>query len=98
MEKRLLFLILYLLVPVSSDAADVSGFVRNASNQPLAGAKVVYVCKENSFTATTNNYGRYRVRGLPNVTWCNVTVNGTETSPATKINSGTGNKEVNLRL
>lgn len=98
MEKRILFLILSLLIPVAAQAADISGFVRNANNQSVANAQVEYICNGKSYGATTSSYGRYRVRGLPNVTWCNVTVNGGNTSPATKINSGSGSKEVNLRI
>jgi hypothetical protein len=98
MEKRILFLILSLLTPVAAYAADISGFVRDASNQPVAKAKVQYICNGKPYKATANNYGRYRVRGLPNVTWCNVTVNGANTTPVTKINSGSGSKEVNLRI
>ncbi|RKZ96347.1 MAG: hypothetical protein DRQ43_04405 [Gammaproteobacteria bacterium] len=100
MEKRILFLILPLLTPVVVHAADISGFVRNAGNQPMAGAEVQYFCngKPDPYSATTNSYGRYRVRGLPNVTWCSVKVNGGQTSPAMKINSGSGSKEVNLRI
>lgn len=96
MEKRIAFLILPLLTP--AHAADISGFVRNISNQPVTGVEVKYSCKENPYTAITNSYGRYRVRGLPNVTWCSVKVNGDQTSPDIQINSGSGSKEVNLRI
>ena len=98
MEKRILFLILPLLTPVVAHAADISGFVRNASNQPVVGAKVKYVCNGKTYPAKTNSYGRYRVRGLPNVKWCSVTVNGGPISPVKKINSGSGSKEVNLSI
>lgn len=94
----MVFLILPLLTPAVAHAADISGFVRNTSNQPVAGVKVQYSCKENPYTAITNSYGRYRVRGLPNVTWCKVEVKGGQISPDMQINSGSGSKEVNLRI
>jgi hypothetical protein len=97
MEKQILFLIL-VLTPISAFAADISGFVRNASNQPKSNVMVEYICKGKPYSDATNSYGRYRVRGLPNVTWCSVTVDGAPTTPATKINSGSGSKEVNLRI
>lgn len=96
MEKRTLFLTLFLLTPVAAYAADISGFVRNAKNQPVPGANVEYKCGEKTYPGTTNKYGRYRVSGLPNVTWCSVTVKGKEISK--QINSGSGSKEVDLRI
>lgn len=96
MEKRIFFLILCLLIPVAVYAADVSGFVRNVNNQPVKGAKVEYKCGEKTYDGKTNKYGRYRVTGLPKVTWCSVKVNGKEVSK--KINSGSGSKEVDLRI
>ena len=95
MDKRILFLITLLFSPVVTYAADVSGFVRNANNQPLPGAKVDYKCKGATYSAVTNQYGRYRVSGLPDVKFCDVTVNGK--SMPRKINSGSGSKEVDLR-
>lgn len=96
MEKRILFLILSLLTPVAAYSADISGFVRNASNQPVPDARVEYKCGEKTKEAMTNSYGRYRVRGLPNVTWCSVEVNGIEIFR--QLNSGSGSKEVDLRI
>lgn len=96
MEKRILFLILCLLIPVAAYAADVSGFVRNTKDKPVPGARVEYKCVEKTYDGKTNKYGRYRVTGLPKVTWCSVKVNGKEVSK--KINSGSGSKEVDLRI
>lgn len=96
MDKRILFLILFLLTPAAAYAADISGFVRKANNQPVPGAKVVYKCGEKTYDGKTNKYGRYRVSGLPKVTWCNVEVNGKKMPK--RINSGSGSKEVDLRI
>lgn len=96
MEKRILFLTLFLLTPVAAYAVDISGFVRNAKNQPVPGATVEYICKKKTYSGKTNKYGRYRVSGLPKVTWCSVNVNGKEVSK--EINSGSGSKEVDLRI
>lgn len=96
MDKRLLFLILAFLAPVTSQSADISGFVRKAGNKPVPGAQVVYNCNNKDFPGKTNAYGRYRVRGLPNVAWCKVSVNNVVVIP--RINSGSGSKEVDLRL
>jgi hypothetical protein len=96
MEKRILFLILFLLAPMAAHAADISGFVRNAKNQPVPDATVEYICGEKTYKGKTNKYGRYRVTGMPKVTWCSVNVNGKQVSK--KINSGSGSKEVDLRI
>lgn len=96
MDKRLLLPILAILVPITSHSADISGFVRKAGSKPVPDAKVVYICNGKSFSGRTNGYGRYRIRGLPNVVWCKVTVNNVEV--ASRINSGSGSKEVDLRL
>ena len=98
MAKPILFLILSHLIPAVSYAADISGFVSNAQQQPLKGVKVEYTCNNTPYSDTTNSYGRYRVKGLPNVTFCNVTVDGAQLSPDTQINSGSGSKEVNLSI
>jgi hypothetical protein len=98
MERRILLLILSLLIPAASYAADISGFVRNAQNQPVAQVEVIYICNNTPYRTTTNSYGRYRIKGLPNVTFCNVTVGGARLSPDKQINSGSGSKEVNLRI
>ena len=76
MGKRILYPILFLLIPVVANAADISGFVRDSNNRPVAGAKVEYKCGERIYEGSTNKYGRYRVTGLPKVTWCSVEVNG----------------------
>ena len=96
MDKRILFLTLFLLIPVAAYAADISGFVRDAKNKPVSGANVEYTCGKKTYPGTTNKYGRYRVSGLPKVTWCSVKVNGKEVIK--KINSGSGSKEVDLRI
>ena len=97
MDKRIISLIFFLLSPATAHAADVSGFVSNAANnQPLRNASVVYTCKGVPHSGTTNQYGRYRVSGLPNIEFCDVSVNG-KPLPR-KINSGSGSKEVDLRI
>ena len=96
MEKRILFLILFLFTPMAAHAADISGFVRNSKNQPVPDARVDYICDDKAYKGKTNRYGRYRVTGMPKVTWCSVKVNGKEVSK--KINSGSGSKEVDLRI
>jgi hypothetical protein len=97
MDKRILFLVIFLLSPAAAYAADVSGFVRNAvDNQPLSGATVEYTCRGKIYFGTTNQYGRYRVSGLPDVEFCDVSVNGRQLPK--KINSGSGSKEVDLRF
>lgn len=93
---RVFFLSLLLFIPWLSFAADISGFVRNANNQPIPGAKVTYTCTGKNYSVTTNKYGRYRVTGLPNVKWCTIKVN--DKAMPNKINSGSGSKEVDLRV
>lgn len=96
MDKRILFLIFFLLTPAAAQAADISGFVRKkANNQPVAEATVEYICAKKPYIGKTNKYGRYRVSGLPDVKFCDVKVNG-KIIPG-QINSGSGSKEVDLR-
>lgn len=84
--------------PLAVHAADVSGFVRKASDKkPLSKAEVVYKCPGGKeFYGTSNQYGRYRVSGLPNVAFCEVSVNGK--ALPNKINTGSGSKEVDLSI
>jgi hypothetical protein len=81
-------------------AANISGVVKDAANKPAAAARVSFSCPNvNTVTAQADQYGRYRVMGLPNVKWCtlNVTYSG-KSSSGVKVNSGSGSKDINVTL
>jgi hypothetical protein len=81
-------------------AANISGVVKDAANKPAAAARVSFSCPNvNTVTAQADQYGRYRVMGLPNVKWCtlNVTYSG-KNSSGVKVNSGSGSKDINVTL
>ena len=49
-------------------SASVSGFVKQPSNRPTVRAMVTFTCPgKDPFLATTDQYGRYGVKGLPDV-------------------------------
>jgi hypothetical protein len=81
-------------------SASVSGFVKQPSNRPAVGVVVTFTCPDRDpFPATTDQYGRYRVKGLPDVQWCSLSVNyeGEDSTPV-RINSGSGSRETNIKL
>ncbi len=96
MIKRIFFLLIFLFTSTAIHAANISGFVRNSNNQPVSGVTVQYKCGSTTHEAKTNNFGRYRVRGLKDVVWCSVNVNGTEVIK--QVNSGSGSKEVDINM
>jgi len=101
-RKLILTIVCLLTIPITMPAfaASVSGFVRQPSNQPAVGALVNFACPGNkSFSATSDQYGRYRTRGLPDVQWCNLTVEYKgKTSASVRVNSGSGSREQNIKL
>ena len=104
MDYRKFLLILIccfaVLSTTSSYAASISGFVKAASNRPASGAQVYFVCPGNkSFSGTTDQYGRYRIVGLPDVQWCSLNINYQNiASTHAKVNTGSGAKDINIKL
>ena len=100
MRARGLAVVLCLSAPAIALAADISGFVKDPANRPAAGASLSVNCPGAGTQSTQANvYGRYRLSGLPNLKWCRiqVTYRG-KSSNAVRINSGSGSKDINLRL
>ena len=81
-------------------ASSVTGFVWDSYSRPLAGANVTFTCPTLSpINATSDQYGRYRANGLPDVTWCSLTVTyDKKSSAAIRINTGSGSKDINVKL
>ena len=81
------------------NAATISGKVRTVNGAPAVSAAISFSCPGKSFNGRTDNHGRYRVKGLPNVKWCQMRVNyGGKQSEPLRINSGSGSKDINVRL
>jgi hypothetical protein len=100
MRSRGLAVVLCLSLPAIALAADIGGFVKDPANRPAAGASLSVSCPGTETKNTRANvYGRYRLSGLPNLKWCTIQVTyGGKTSNAVRINSGSGSKDINLRL
>ncbi len=100
MEFRNIILTVLLMTPITGQCADIAGIIKESSNRPAKKAQVTIQCNgAKALKVTANNYGRYRISGLPNLKWCKISVyhNG-KPSNAAKINSGSGSKDINLRL
>ena len=97
---KLFLILLSWLSVAASHAATVSGFVTTAQGKAAANSTISITCPNNFSTSTiSNKYGRYRSKGLPNVTWCKMTVKfSNKPSNAVKINSGSGSKDINIKL
>lgn len=104
MDRRNLALgstcLLIVLIGSQAFASSVSGFVRQPSNRPAVGAVVTFTCPATEpIPATSDQNGRYRAKGLPDVKWCSLTVNyNNQISNAIRINSGSGGKDINIKL
>ena len=92
--------LLVITFSMSAFSASISGFVKQPSNRPAVGEVVTFTCPgSDPFLATTDQYGRYRIGRLPDVQWCDLSVNykGKDSTPV-RINSGSGSKEINIKL
>ena len=101
MDSRIpLICLLSILLTTPAFASSVSGFVREPSNRPAIGAIVIFSCPaEQEFPTTSDQNGRYRVSGLPDVQWCYLTVSYQDKSSGpVRINSGSGSKDINIKL
>ena len=101
MDSRILLICLIsILLITPAFAASISGFVREPSNRPATGAVVTFSCPATKeILATSDQNGRYRASGLPDVQWCSLTVSyqGRNSVPV-RINSGSGSKDINIKL
>ena len=98
---RTFILAALLIVTFTAHAADITGSVKDDSNRPAGGAQVFIKCpdREKPSEGTTNKYGRYRITGLPNTTWCEIWVfYDSKMSNHARINTGSDSKDINLRL
>ena len=101
MDSRMPLICLLMVLPVTSAiASSISGFVRESSNRPAIEAIVTFSCPASQdVSATSDQYGRYRASGLPDVKWCSLTVSyQNKNSDPVRINSGSGSKDINIKL
>lgn len=100
MRWRLALLAVCAAAPASLYAADIAGAVKEPSNRPANGAQLSITCPgSDAREGRANAYGRYRIAELPNLKWCQIRVSYRgKTSNAVRTNSGSGSKDINLRL
>jgi hypothetical protein len=104
MDNRKFFVLAVMAMSLSfclpSYAANISGAIKSASNSPAKGASISFTCPGGIvFRGKTDKYGRYRVTGLPNIKWCKLIVSfRKKNSNAARVNSGSGSKDINVRL
>lgn len=80
-------------------AANISGVIKKASNSPAKSAQISFTCSGVIFNAQADKYGRYRITGLPNIKWCTLNVSyRNKKSNAARVNSGSGSKDINVKL
>ena len=96
-----IFVFILSIFSIPVHAANISGFVKNNANNPADGAELTFICPSSKtpFAATADKYGRYRVKKLPNLKWCDLSVKyKNKNSDVVKVNSGKGSKDINVKL
>ena len=100
MALRHIIFLATLIAPTIGHSADIAGSIKESTYRPAKNAKVTIQCPNtNTFEATANSYGLYRISGLPDLNWCEISVHyDNKQSNSTTINTGSGSKDINLRL
>ena len=104
MDNRKLFTLTVTVMALSfclpNYAANIAGVIKSASNSPAKSAQISFTCPGGViFKGKADKYGRYRVTGLPNVKWCKLSVSfKNKDSNAASVNSGSGSKDINVKL
>lgn len=100
MWSRHILIAIALSLPMGASAADISGFVKDPSARPAAGASLTLACPGGvTRGATANAYGRYRIGGLPDLKWCQLSASYQgKQSNSVRVNTGSGSKDINVYL